>query len=168
MTRKELRDLTLAFAISMTLPGLAHAEKTAKNADIYSATESGNIAGIAPTGSQAPVAISVDENATPEALPPMPNSVATLPAASREATYDAVPLGQVDSILKRLKVVGEILEKFGRAYDYRIHTTQEFEAILARLEAPSLPPAKATKSMRVLPSLPAVPVTFPEDSDSAI
>ncbi|MDR3606682.1 MAG: hypothetical protein P4M08_04785 [Oligoflexia bacterium] len=128
----------------MTLPGLAHAGKTAKTADIYSATESANVAGIAPTGNQEPVAI----------------------AAPRKVTYDAVPIDQVDSILKRLKLVEEILQKYGRAYDYRTHTTHEFETILTQLAAASRPAATETKSLRVLPSLPAVPVTVPA-SDSA-
>jgi uncharacterized protein YkwD len=48
--------------------------------------------------------------------------------------FDHVPSDQVDSIARRLKLVEVLLRKYGRAYDYRIHTLSELETILANLE----------------------------------
>lgn len=50
--------------------------------------------------------------------------------------FDAVPSDQADSLVRRLKIVEALITRHGRAYDYRIHTVRELEAILASLDRP--------------------------------
>lgn len=49
-------------------------------------------------------------------------------------TFERVPDGSKDSIAKRLKIIETLILEYGRAYDYRIHTTQELNAILDDLK----------------------------------
>jgi hypothetical protein len=74
--------------------------------------------------------------ATP--APPLPIKTAMPPAAPTTAkvNYDAVPIEQTDAFLKRLQLVSELIQKFGRAYDYRVHTVKELETILSDLKQP--------------------------------
>jgi hypothetical protein len=108
--------------------------------ETYDATDSS--AGVAPTGNQSPLPIT--------------------------ATYDDVPIEQTDAFLKRLRLVSQILQQYGRAYDYRIHTVRELEAILARLNQTSLNEATPTesRSIRVMPSVPPIPMSVPKAQQS--
>lgn len=49
-------------------------------------------------------------------------------------TFDPVPSDHIESIAGRLLIVEEILRKYGRAYDYRSHTTNELQRILTKLD----------------------------------
>ena len=72
----------------------------------------------------------------------------TTQADEKASAYDTVPGEQTDSILKRLKLAEELVRKYGRAYDYRTHTTQSLQAILNGLKsAPSTGPLPAPKEM---------------------
>ena len=60
-------------------------------------------------------------------------------------SYDPVPSDQVDPLVKRLKIVQELIEKHARAYDYRIYTTKQLLAILDQLTpktTPTPPPSE--------------------------
>jgi len=54
-------------------------------------------------------------------------------AAPNAKAFDVVNKDQKDSIIKRLRLVEQIIEDYNRAYDYRSLTTQEVRAILADL-----------------------------------
>jgi hypothetical protein len=151
---------------------------TPKTPEVYAATDSPQEAGVAPSGSQAPILVPTEappQAASPPAVPSRPAlaSAAKAPVAEQSAPlrqdmnaragaqfmnaqYDAVPLEQVEPFLKRMRLVEELLEKYGRAYDYRIHTVRDLEMIRARLEADAR--MYSNKSARVAPAVPAVPL----------
>ncbi len=58
--------------------------------------------------------------------------------ASEKFSYDPVASDQADSVAGRLKLVERLIRDYGRAYDYRVHTTQELERILNQLDSRSL------------------------------
>src|SRR5262249_42158984 len=64
--------------------------------------------------------------------------------AQAKGGYDPVPVGQAEPLSRRLRLVDEMIRKYGRAYDYRIHTVKELEAILADLDAQARPAQPAT------------------------
>jgi hypothetical protein len=67
-------------------------------------------------------------------------------SASHDAApliYDNVPADQVDPIITRLRLVGQLILRYGRAYDYRTMTVQELETILHRLDANEAAQARA-------------------------
>ncbi|MGK5082647.1 hypothetical protein WDW37_05020 [Bdellovibrionota bacterium FG-1] len=51
--------------------------------------------------------------------------------------YDPVPVGQVEPLAQRLKLVETLIQRHGRAYDYRIHTIKELQEILSQLDKKS-------------------------------
>lgn len=53
---------------------------------------------------------------------------------SKKILFDLVPENQIEPIASRLELVGEIIRKHRRAYDYRVHTVKELEQILAALD----------------------------------
>ena len=57
------------------------------------------------------------------------------PAVAAKGGYELVPSTQAEPIIHRLKIVEELIRKFGRAYDYRVHTVKELQSILSQLEA---------------------------------
>lgn len=61
-------------------------------------------------------------------------------------SFDPVPADQTEALLKRLKLVETLIEKFGRAYDYRALTVSQLENILANLEKAEPPVGDAGKS----------------------
>jgi hypothetical protein len=169
------RFLGLTLLILTTLaPQFAHAAKRLIP-ETYSATDSS--AGIAPVGKQQPLMADnesdSDELSTPEESPssrpaaveaaPLVATPAVQPqtraqgaqAAQASPTYDTVPIEQTDAFVKRLGLVSEILKKYGRAYDYRMHTVKELETLLNELGRTEV------KSIRVAPSTPPVPVIVP-------
>jgi hypothetical protein len=75
-------------------------------------------------------------------------------AASPAAAFDAVPANQSEAILQRLKIVENLVRKYGRAYDYRAHTLKELELIQSTLESTAAQaqvqaPAEAQVSARM-------------------
>jgi hypothetical protein len=97
-----------------------------------------------------------DNLSNPEESPSPSVSHETQPmAAQASPNYDTVPIEQTDAFVKRLGLVTEILKKYGRAYDYRMHTLKELETVLAELGRAEV------KSIRVAPSTPPVPVVVP-------
>lgn len=52
-----------------------------------------------------------------------------------KTSYESVPPEQIEGISQRLKLIDQLLRKYGRAYDYRIHTIKELETILSELDA---------------------------------
>jgi hypothetical protein len=78
------------------------------------------------------------ELALPPPPPPLEANVA--PAAPERPKKPVIPFDQVprerrDTIRGRLVLVDRLILRFGRAYDYRTHTTAELRAILTELEA---------------------------------
>jgi outer membrane biosynthesis protein TonB len=68
-------------------------------------------------------------------------AVATPSSANKEKTVcsnssgaDIVPEQHKRAILKRIRIVEKLIEKYGLAYDYRTMTTQKLEETLARLD----------------------------------
>lgn len=53
---------------------------------------------------------------------------------ANSADYEPVPTDQRTGIASRLKLVDELIRKFGRAYDYRVHTRADLEKIKKELE----------------------------------
>ncbi len=72
--------------------------------------------------------------AVPTTAPPAPpfrNFEAAPPLVIGSADrFDSVPHEHVESIARRLKIIEKLIVEYGRAYDYRTHTTQELQAIL--------------------------------------
>jgi hypothetical protein len=54
--------------------------------------------------------------------------------SEEKGAYTPVPSDQRDSIANRLKLVEQLLRRHGRAYDYRIHTTQDLSQLLTKLD----------------------------------
>jgi hypothetical protein len=79
-------------------------------------------------------------------------------------TYDPVPSEQANAIAKRLQIVEILLRKYGRAYDYRIHTYKDLKKVLAELDrnsaATSAPPV-------VAPGMPESDIATPPEVPSA-
>lgn len=63
-----------------------------------------------------------------------PSAASNDTATSQPSKYDAVPADQINPLLRRMKIVQELVQKYGRAYDYRVHTVAELEGILAQLK----------------------------------
>ena len=61
---------------------------------------------------------------TPKPLPP--------------STYEAVPGDQVDALVFRLSIVRSLIERHGRAYDYRYRTIDELKQLLDDLDTNTL------------------------------
>jgi len=71
-------------------------------------------------------------------IAPAPTDISPKPAAPRAVkapVYEFVPADQVDGVARRLQVVGEIILRHRRAYDYRTHTVKQLQAILAQLDS---------------------------------
>lgn len=67
--------------------------------------------------------------------PPSAPAQCEAPRPSRGSAFDPVPEQSTDSIAKRLRVVGTLIRKYGRAYDYRTHTLGELLQILTQLDS---------------------------------
>lgn len=65
------------------------------------------------------------------------SKVSLVSTASANPNFDPVPRGQEESIARRLKLVEIMIRRYGRAYDYRMHTLRDLENILAKLDAES-------------------------------
>ncbi|HLD98727.1 MAG TPA: hypothetical protein VJB59_00620 [Bdellovibrionota bacterium] len=108
----------------------AKISKKSRTRDVYPATEPD-----LPLRAPKPRVISAEK-----AEPRLP--IATQAGAP---SYDPVPSDQVDPLVKRLKIVQELIEKHARAYDYRIYTTKQLLAILDQLTpktTPTPPPSE--------------------------
>jgi hypothetical protein len=87
--------------------------------------------------------------ATPAAAPKATPAAAAAPAKAAQsarlavATYDTVPASQSDALIQRLKIVENLIRKYGRAYDYRTHTLKELELIQSTLESAAAPATPA-------------------------
>lgn len=133
--------------LSMLVAASAHANTP--GAEVYAATEGGmaepvlNVHGTEPVKEES----SDDAHRAAETAPaPVPAQVQVQvqaqaqtqavpkPAVVKEA-YDPVPSDQKGALSIRLKLVEAIIQKHGRAYDYRIHTVRELEALLQRLDS---------------------------------
>jgi hypothetical protein len=150
-------------------------KKAPRVAETYAATEAEDDASY----NAKPVRIA------PAALPPSPvvaPRAAALPAPRLAATphlaspavagpaesaaYDPVPSDQIASFMKRLQLVAVLLQRHGRAYDYRIHTVRQLETVLASMEAAQAPSPATIRSAparaRAQLQLPAAPAPQPE------
>jgi hypothetical protein len=74
--------------------------------------------------------------------------------------YDPVPSEQRDSMVRRLQLVQQLIEKHARAYDYRMHTVGDLQKILASLETP-----KPKGPAGISPVAPAPSAAEEQDSD---
>jgi hypothetical protein len=83
--------------------------------------------------------IAESERATPPSSGNVRSGLTVPPPAVstrwQTATFDSVPQAQADGVAKRLKLVEEIVRRYGRAYDYRSLTSKDLELILAELDA---------------------------------
>ncbi len=76
-------------------------------------------------------------------------------ADSSSNPYDAVPADQINPLMKRMQLVRELVQSYGRAYDYRTHTVAELQGILAGLKqkrAQSAPAPAARPQQRAVPT----------------
>ncbi len=125
----------LAFSsIALAKP---HSKKPAK--EVYSATDSNEM--------QPGLAMPVDAQPTPVQTQAPVQTMAAPPARvakiTRAVSFDAVPASQSDAILQRIKIVENLVRKYGRAYDYRAHTLKELQLIQSTLESAAPAPAAA-------------------------
>lgn len=148
--KTSLTCLTLVLAaFSFTITAEA---KVAKNKPVqtYSATE---------PESAAPVTVTT---VTVVPTAPVPQLSAPAPKApvQKNSSYDPVPSDQVNPVVRRLRLVEEIVRKHQRAYDYRMLTTRDLESILASLESTPQTPSTAA---------PAAPIqdTSEEEQDAS-
>jgi hypothetical protein len=133
----------------------AWAAKAHKPLETYSATEEA----VAPARVVAPSRLTA---AAPEARAQRPTMTRALAPATTKAApqmtttgYDPVPSDQVNALSQRLKLVDTLIRRHGRAYDYRMHTVRDLEAVLARLEASA--PATAPAPTVAAPAVPSAP-----------
>ena len=68
-------------------------------------------------------------------LPPTPEPVAVV--SGNRFGFDPVPEAHAESVARRLTIVGELIRRHGRAYDYRGLTTQELEELRDELDRAS-------------------------------
>ncbi len=123
--------------LSSVLCLVASSSFAAKTAATYPATEEGpsaeviNSAPGARTQYAPPTA-----PVTPPARPaPITQTQTAAPAPTSHAQFDAVPNGQAEPLIRRLRLTEELVSKYGRAYDYRAMTVTELQTILAQLDA---------------------------------
>jgi guanyl-specific ribonuclease Sa len=100
------------------------------------------------------------------------------PEKAELGEFFPVPKDQVQPIGRRLSLVEEIMTRHGRAYDYRAHTVQELQDILAQLETEAARAAatevEAPRELKVSPgmggdtSAPQAPDAIPADFDDAV
>lgn len=105
-------------------------EAAAPKAEVYSALDS--------DGAPEPIELMPPLNQPQNTQAAPSTKVASRASAARGTQmvkYESVPNSQRDSISKRLKIIDRLVTDYGRAYDYRNHTTQELEAILERLDS---------------------------------
>ncbi len=200
----------LIISSALVLTHGAFAAKTKRANETYSATtdDGSELEGVSDGGAPAYVATPVQSAPLPtvqQAPAPLPASrsyarnkkknkhskialASTQPAQTGSPGFDAVPPGQAESIARRLKLVEIMIRKYGRAYDYRMHTLRDLEMILAKLDAtqaramevpppppPQPDPARNTMSaapasapvVTGAPALPPLNDEGLEDSDSA-
>jgi len=65
-----------------------------------------------------------------DAMVPVAPAAAAQQCNLPKFSFDPVPNDLMDPIVKRIQLVTELVILHGRAYDYRIHTVAELEAIL--------------------------------------
>ncbi|MFL5814670.1 MAG: hypothetical protein ACJ763_13940 [Bdellovibrionia bacterium] len=184
MSAQILSLVLMPLALPLALPKTASAVSRIKRApakEIYAATDAsemqpGVAAGFAapvesdssdsaettlptapatlPAASAAPAAKAHKAAKAKAAMPAASAPKAAASAAAPAAAYDAVPSNQSDAILQRLKIVENLVRKYGRAYDYRTHTLKELELIQSTLEGTAAQaqvqaPAEAQVSARM-------------------
>lgn len=109
--------LAACIALSCSLPALAaQKHKKAPPQEIYPAMET-------------------------EDLRTTPAPAKSPKAPAQDLSYDPVPSDQIDGMATRLHLVEALIRRHGRAYDYRVHTVRELQAILAKLETPPAAPS---------------------------
>jgi hypothetical protein len=142
-----------------TAPQAAKARSKKARHEVYAATDPSDMPGQvgdmtpAPTDTVPPNSAIVKTQPL-QAAPPVPKlkaaSVVTpphpeatpAPRATQEAKFDAVPANQVEPIEERLKIVEEMIQKYGRAYDYRVHTLKELQEIQKSLGSEAAAPRR--------------------------
>jgi hypothetical protein len=148
---------------SLVAPGMAQAKSPSKKKapEVYAATDvneiqAGTAAALPVEDDTAPLLssqnVQVQEAApqkktaapkqkqkTPRAVASAASAKANKPVAvtAKAVAFDVVPADQSNAILERLKIVEELIRKYGRAYDYRTHTLKELQLIQGTLESTS-------------------------------
>jgi hypothetical protein len=97
------------------------------------------------------------EAPTPSVAPP------PLAARSEPRGFEAIPDRHIESIAGRLQLVERLIREFGRAYDYRTHTTRELERILVELRVKR----ERERPANVAPPAQDGPFLMPEEQLSA-
>jgi hypothetical protein len=132
--RAPAKEVYAATDASEMQPGVAAGFAMPVESDVSGATLPTAPATL-PAATQAAPAAKAHKAAKPQAAAPATPVAASVPkAASSAPTFDAVPASQSEAILQRLKIVENLVRKYGRAYDYRTHTLKELELIQSTLE----------------------------------
>lgn len=113
--------------------------------------------------SPAPSASAPADTGTP--APEAATTVAPPPLAARSEArgFEPIPDRHVESIAGRLQLVERLIREFGRAYDYRTHTTRELERILVELRVKR----DRERPANVAPPAQDGPFLMPEEEISA-
>jgi hypothetical protein len=159
--------------ITLALAGTSQAwaakvQKTSHPPEIYSATESEITAPMAINPSarklmNTPTPSHSTRNQAAGVAAPTQLAPVQAKATEERGAYDPVPSDQVDALTKRLQLTETLIRRHSRAYDYRVHTVRELEAILVQLDGPvapkpatpaAAPAAKSAEAAAVPPGLP--------------
>jgi hypothetical protein len=164
--------ISLSLLVALSTSTAAWAAKSPRVPEVYSATETENT--VAHPLAVNPSARKLMNTPTPSSS--QAHSIARQQLAGQAAphqtapAYDPVPSDQKDSMSRRLKLVDMLIHRYGRAYDYRMHTVRELEAVLAQLDGAAAPthassePAPAP-APRIAP-VETAPATLPTPSEA--
>lgn len=135
-----MRQLLLLISLGTFFVAEAGSSNPSKPLETYSATEEGSepvngsfISQTIPTT----VKLSSGRLARPSSSNKFEKKVtkrASKESKTSEIGYDLVPTNQTDPLIQRLKLVEQLILKYNRAYDYRVHTIKDLESILAKLD----------------------------------
>lgn len=187
-------QLALVAAL-MATPSTASKRRPKKQPDVYSATEEGpseEVISSAPGYRGQPVqeagAVPEEELSSVAQAPAKPrvrhvavkvSAETAAPAPASGSGYDTVPNSQAEPLVRRLRLVQELITKYGRAYDYRSLTVTALQEILAQLDSESAQAAEVrhrastrNEMKREIEATPAAAATevipAPEDSSNSI
>jgi hypothetical protein len=142
----------IALTVALALTGCLATSAFAKTNPVYPATEdtpSEEVISSAPGYNgqtpAAPTSVQVQNTAPTQMAAPaqvqakvkVQAKAQTQPQAqapSDPMRYDSVPNNQAEPLLRRLRLVEELIAKYGRAYDYRELTVPQLQDILSQLD----------------------------------
>lgn len=157
-SKKQAKEVYAATDNSEMQPGFAMPvdTETGANLAISNGVQTQSVeAAPAPKKAKARATAAAAPASVIETVPAIPSAKPVAAASARLATasFDTVPASQSDAILQRLKIVENLVRKYGRAYDYRAHTLKELLLIQSTLESTAAPVA-APQAAVVQPAAP--------------